>query len=96
MMRRNDRPGRGNCAVRAQPGLKLLLGVKVASTLGPRLKRGQAMVDKTEALRDVEYFNTLIANETDENRRVVLLRLLEEAEKLRQEQEEAERQAKGA
>lgn len=54
------------------------------------------MVDKTEALRDVEYFNTLIANETDENRRVVLLRLLEEAEKLRQEQEEAERQAKGA
>ncbi len=54
------------------------------------------MVDKSEAQRDVEYFNGLIANETDENRRVVLLRLLEEAEKLRQEQEEAERQTKGA
>ena len=54
------------------------------------------MADKSEALRDVEYFNTLIANETDENRRIVLLRLLEEAEKLRQEQEEAERQTKGA
>ena len=54
------------------------------------------MADKSEAQRDVEYFNTLIANETDENRRVVLLRLLEEAEKLRQEQEEVERQNKGA
>jgi len=44
----------------------------------------------------VDYFNGLIANETDENRRLVLLRLLEEAEKLRQEQEEAERHTKGA
>jgi len=26
------------------------------------------MADKSEALRDVEYFNDLIANETDENR----------------------------
>jgi hypothetical protein len=88
--------GRGNCAVRAHPGLKLLLRAKVASTLVRRRNRVQAMADKSEALRDVEYFNTLIANETDENRRVVLLRLLEEAEKLRQEQEEAERQTKGA
>ena len=68
----------------------------MASTLVRRRNRVQAMADKSEALRDVEYFNTLIANETDENRRVVLLRLLEEAEKLRHEQEETERQTKGA
>ena len=54
------------------------------------------MVDKTEAQRDVEYFNNLIANETDENRREVLLRLLAEAEKLRQEDEQHEVENKGA
>jgi hypothetical protein len=69
-----------------RPRLDLLLRVKFAWTLGRRLNRGQAMADKSEALRDVEYFNDLIANETDENRRIVLLRLLAEAEKLRQEE----------
>jgi hypothetical protein len=73
----------------------LLLGVKFVLEQGQRLNRVQTMVDKSEALRDVEYFTALIANETDENRRIVLLRLLEDAEKLRQEQEEAERQTKG-
>ena len=53
------------------------------------------MADKTEALRDVEYFNELIANETDENRRIVLLRLLADAEKLLHEEVQDER-AKGA
>ena len=61
-----------------------------------RLNRVQAMVDKTEAQRDVEYFNNLIANETDENRREVLIRLLAEAEKLRQEDEQHEVENKGA
>ena len=61
-----------------------------------RLNRVQAMVDKTEAQRDVEYFNNLIANETDENRREVLLRLLAEAEKLRQEDEQHEVENKRA
>jgi hypothetical protein len=55
------------------------------------------MADKSEALRDVEYFNDLIANETDENRRIVLLRLLADAEKLRQEEaQQEERKSKGA
>ena len=55
------------------------------------------MVDKSEAQRDVEYFNDLIAKETDENRRIVLQRLLEEAEKLRQvEGQEEEKRLKGA
>jgi hypothetical protein len=48
------------------------------------------MVDKLFAQHDVEYFNELLANETDENRRTVLLRLLAEAEKLRQTEEEQE------
>ena len=46
--------------------------------------RGQAMVDKITAQRDVEYFYELLAKETDENKRAILQRLLAEAEKLRQ------------
>ena len=42
------------------------------------------MVDKITAQRDVEYFYELLAKETDENKRVILQRLLAEAEKLRQ------------
>ncbi len=79
-----------------RPGLNRLPRVKFAWTLVRRLNRVQAMVDKFEAQRDVEYFNNLIANETDENRRIVLLRLLAEAEKLRQEEEQGERENKGA
>jgi hypothetical protein len=44
----------------------------------------QAMVDKITAQRDVEYITELLAKETDENRRIVLQRLLADAEKLRQ------------
>jgi hypothetical protein len=44
----------------------------------------QAMVDKITAQRDVEYFYELLAKETDENKRVILQRLLADAEKLRQ------------
>ena len=54
------------------------------------------MADKTEALRDVEYFNDLIANETDENRRIVLMRLVADAEKLLHEQVQDERKPKPA
>ena len=47
------------------------------------------MVDKlATAQRDVDYFNTLLADETDANRRTVLLHLLEEAKKLLQAEEE--------
>jgi hypothetical protein len=57
----------------------------------------QAMVDKLFAQRDVEYFNELLAEETDENRRTILLRLLAEAEKLRlAEEEQEEKRIKGA
>jgi hypothetical protein len=42
------------------------------------------MVDKITAQRDVEYFYDLLAKETDENKRMILQRLLAEAEKLRQ------------
>jgi hypothetical protein len=42
------------------------------------------MVDKITAQRDVEYFYELLAKETDENQREILKRLLAEAEKLRQ------------
>jgi len=42
------------------------------------------MVDKITAQRDVEYFYELLAKETDENKRAILQRLLAEAEKLRQ------------
>jgi hypothetical protein len=42
------------------------------------------MVDKATAQRDVEYFTELLAKATDENRRVILQRLLDDAEKRRQ------------
>ena len=42
------------------------------------------MVDKITAQRDVEYFYELLAKETDENKRVILQRLLADAERLRQ------------
>ncbi len=42
------------------------------------------MVDKITAQRDVEYFTELLAKETDENQRVILQRLLADAEKRRQ------------
>jgi hypothetical protein len=50
----------------------------------------QAMVDKITAQRDVEYFYELLAKETDENQRVILQRLLAEAEKLRQSDDQEE------
>lgn len=47
------------------------------------------MVDKFTAQRDVEYLNELLSQETDENRRAILLRLLADAqEKLRQAEEQ--------
>jgi hypothetical protein len=49
-----------------------------------------SMVDKFTAQRDVEYFCELLAKETDENRRIVLLRLLADAERARQAQAEEE------
>ena len=52
--------------------------------------RGQAMVDKITAQRDVEYFYELLAKETDENKRAILQRLLAEAEKLRQSKDQEE------
>ena len=52
------------------------------------------MVDKFIAQRDVEYFTDLLAKETDENRRTILLRLLEEAERLRQAEEDDEKRTK--
>ena len=48
------------------------------------------MVDKITAHRDVEYFYELLAKETDENQRVILQRLLAEAEKLRQSDDQEE------
>jgi hypothetical protein len=42
------------------------------------------MVDKATAQRDVEYFTELLAKATDENQRVILQRLLDDAEKRRQ------------
>jgi hypothetical protein len=48
------------------------------------------MVDKITAQRDVEYFYELLAKETDENQRVILQRLLAEAEKLRQSGDQEE------
>ena len=42
------------------------------------------MVDKITAQRDVEYIYELLAKETDENQRVILQRLLADAERLRQ------------
>ncbi len=52
------------------------------------------MVDKFIAQRDVEYINELLAKETDENRRIILLRFLKEAEKQRQAEEEEDREKK--
>jgi hypothetical protein len=54
----------------------------------------QAMVDKITAQRDVEYFYDLLAKETDENQRVILQRLLAEAEKLRQSEDQEEKSSK--
>ena len=48
------------------------------------------MVDKITAQHDVEYFYELLAKETDENQRVILKRLLAEAEKLRQSDDQEE------
>ena len=48
------------------------------------------MVDKITAQRDVEYFYELLAKETDENKRVILQRLLADAEKLRQSDNQEE------
>ena len=48
------------------------------------------MVDKITAQRDVEYFYELLAKETDENKRVVLQRLLADAERLRQSDNQQE------
>jgi hypothetical protein len=58
-----------------------------------RLYRVQAMVDKFIAQRDVEYFSELLSKETDENRRTVLLRLLADAERVRQAEQQAEKSA---
>ena len=56
------------------------------------LNRVQAMVDKAIAQRDVEYLNELLSKETDENRRTILLRRLADAEeKLRQPEEQGEK-----
>jgi hypothetical protein len=48
------------------------------------------MVDKITAQRDVEYFYELLAKETDENKRVILQRLLADAERLRQSDNQEE------
>jgi hypothetical protein len=50
----------------------------------------QAMVDKITAQRDVEYIYELLAKETDENQRVILQRLLADAERLRQSDNQEE------
>jgi hypothetical protein len=52
------------------------------------------MVDKITAQRDVEYFYELLAKETDENKRVILQRLLADAEKLRQSDDQEENRNK--
>jgi hypothetical protein len=49
------------------------------------------MVDKITAQRDVEYFYELLAKETDENKRSILQRLLAEAEKRRQTDDQEEK-----
>jgi hypothetical protein len=51
------------------------------------------MVDKFIAQRDVEYFSELLSKETDENRRTVLLRLLADAKRVRQAEQQAEKSA---
>jgi hypothetical protein len=67
------------------------LRAKFAGTGEATPHRGQAMVDKITAQRDVEYFYELLAKETDENKRVILQRLLAEAEKLRQSDDQEEK-----
>jgi len=52
------------------------------------------MVDKITAQRDVEYITELLAKETDENRRVILQRLLADAEKRRQSEDQEQTSAK--
>ena len=52
------------------------------------------MIDKITAQRDVEYFYELLAKETDENQRVILRRLLAEAERLRQSDDRGENTSK--
>jgi len=48
------------------------------------------MVDIITAQRDVEYFYELLAKETDENKRMILQRLVAEAERLRQSKDPEE------
>ena len=48
------------------------------------------MVDKITAQRDVEYIYELLAKETDENQRAILQRLLADAERLRQSDNQEE------
>ncbi len=45
------------------------------------------MADKFIAQRDVEYLHELLSKEADENQRMILLRLLADAEKKLQEAE---------
>jgi hypothetical protein len=52
------------------------------------------MADKITAQRDVEYFYELLAKATDENQRVILQRLLAEAEKRRQSEDQEENSSK--
>ena len=52
------------------------------------------MVDKITVQRDVKYFYELLAKETDENKRVILQRLLAEAERLRQSEDQGENTSK--
>ena len=52
------------------------------------------MIDKITAQRDVEYFYELLAKETDENQRVILQRLLAEAGRLRQSEDQGENTSK--
>ena len=54
------------------------------------------MVDKITAQHDVEYFYELLAKETDENQRAILKRLLAEAEKLRQSDQQEDNSKKQA
>jgi hypothetical protein len=67
------------------------LRAKFAGTAEATPHRGQAMVDKITAQRDVEYFYELLAKETDENKRAILQRLLAEAERLRQSDDQEEK-----
>jgi hypothetical protein len=52
------------------------------------------MVDKITAQRDVEYFTELLAKATDENQRVILQRLLADAEKRRQSDDPEDQSSK--